>query len=131
MPEVEWSHQANARLEAIDPAVADQLRNNAPKLLHEIPPMPEFPRDEGSEGEVMWHRAVAHEEQCLEPEQDDGPQNYLYFYLPWVGAPQLGEWDPEFEIRAIYHNTDYAQRMIDATVADWWEKMNGNNRLAN
>ena len=77
MGRVSWSDQAEADLDGIALAVADQLRRNAEQILHDIPPV----EHEGDEGELpygmMWHRGAAHESLS---EQDGGPQNYAFLY---------------------------------------------------
>ena len=112
MPEVHWSRRAKAKLKIIDPAVRDQLRENAATTLHHMPPVV-FPDDEGFEGEIMWHRGIAHES-LYQQDDDDGPQNYFLFYLPWClhpGAPHLGAPDECLEILDIYSIADIACRM--------------------
>lgn len=88
---VSWSEQAIEDLETIvtDPAVRDQLWDNAEEILHDIPPgwRPRCVElgDAGAAAEVMWHRGV-HDEAWLPEEADvpreeaDGPEFYFLFY---------------------------------------------------
>jgi hypothetical protein len=128
MPVVKWSDRAEAQLAGIDPAVASRLRSTAPKVLHHIGPDTRFCDDEGFEGEVMWHRAIAHEVQVQETEQDgvsDGPWNYFYFYTPWSHDSHLEDPHLEFEIQEIRYNADHAGRVLKAAMTDLLEQTNG------
>lgn len=97
MPTVSWD-KAEADLDRIALAVADQLRRNAEEILHDIPPVDY----EGDEGELpygmMWHRGAAHESLS---EQDGGPQDYAFLY-------QRQDSDPEFEILAVASKEEMA-----------------------
>jgi hypothetical protein len=104
MLEVSWSWDAERDLESSvsDPAVRDQLRRNAEKILHNIPPRT-FPDDEGAgDGGIMWHRGVSHEL----PEQPGGPQNYFLFYRRRNPAPG-------FEVRGVRSTHQIASRLLD------------------
>lgn len=59
MRKVSWSDRAEADLDRIASAVADQLRRNAEEILHDIPPV-EYAGDEGAYGGIMWHRGDGH-----------------------------------------------------------------------
>ena len=103
---VSWSNKAEAKLDSIALAVADDLRRNAEEILHDIPPVVY----EGDEGDLprgrMWHRGAAHERLSEQDEslteQDDGPQNYVFRYRR-QGA------NPEFEILDILSNEEMAR----------------------
>jgi hypothetical protein len=86
-PRVLWTPEADADLQLVvyDPAVRGQIKRNAETTLHEIDASPGADcRDEGFEGEIMWHRGWNHEQELRAswlPEQaDDGPWNYVLFY---------------------------------------------------
>ena len=105
MGRVSWSAQAEADLESIGPAVRDELRRNAEETLHEIPPHPASPADEGVDGGIMWHRGGGHDEFT---EQENGPQNYFLFYRKRQSAPG-------FEVLAV--------RSVRQVAADAWAQM--------
>jgi hypothetical protein len=95
---VSWGNEAEAKLDSIALAVADELRRNAEEILHDIPPV----EVEGDEGDlpygIMWHRGAAHERFS---EQDGGPQNYVFLY-------RRQDSNPEFEILAVPSNKEMA-----------------------
>jgi hypothetical protein len=118
MPAVEFSDRAKAQLAAMDPAVADELRSSAPRVLHAVPadPDPELTRIESSGGQVMWHQAV----DCgAQLQDDDGLQDYFYFYKPWSGDPPPGGPEPEFLVLKIVSNDDIAADVLRAALAPW------------
>ena len=102
---VSWGKEAEAKLDSIAPAVADELRRNAEEILHNIPPV----KCEGDEGDLpngtMWHRGAAHERLSEQDEsiseQDGGPQNYVFLY-------RRQDSDPEFEILDVLSNKEMA-----------------------
>src|SRR6185312_5466564 len=113
-----FSDRAKAQLAAMDPAIADELRSSAPRVLHAVPadPDPRRARIEGSGGQVMWHQAVDHGAQL---QDDDSLQDYFYFYEPWSGdAPPEGP-EPEFLILEIVSNDDIAAAVLRAALAPW------------
>ena len=117
MPEVRWSRKAEAKLRTIGPAVRVQLTSNAGSILHYIPPVV-FPHDEGCEGEVMWHRAIACgmlSEELLAHEDEDGPWNYFFLYRP-------GRSDPEDLAPGRYFEILDLRRISIADVAEQWER---------
>jgi hypothetical protein len=88
---VSWSEQAIEDLETIvtDPAVRDQLRRSAERILHDIRPGPRSLcvelGDAGTAADVMWHRGVSDDERLSEEadvlsEEADGPESYFIFY---------------------------------------------------
>jgi hypothetical protein len=103
MSGVWWSDEALAELELVveDPAVREQLKRNAEETLHDIPPGANS-ADEGAEGEIMWRRAITHEQErqikagtLLEPEDDPYQAwNYILFY-------RKREPDHGFEVLAV------------------------------
>lgn len=104
MPRVSWD-KAEADLDWIAPAVADQLKRNAEEILHNIPPL-DVPGDEGElDDGIMWHRG-SHE--TLD-EHADGPQNYLLLY-------RKHEFDSEFEILAVSSNKQVASKWVQMTM---------------
>lgn len=108
MGRVSWSDQAEADLNRIAPAVADQIRRNAEKILHDIPPL-DHPADEGALGDgFLWHRGVAHGRHTEQEEQDDGPQNYFLLY-------RKRDSDPEFEILAVPSEKQVASKWAQMT----------------
>jgi hypothetical protein len=116
MSAVEFSDRAKAQLAAMDPAVADELRSSAPRVLHAVPadPDPELARIEGSGGQVMWHQAV----DCgAQLQDDDSLQDYYYFYEP-SGDPAPGD-EPEFLVLEIVSNDDIAAAVLRAALAPW------------
>jgi hypothetical protein len=99
MGRVSWSDEAAADLDSIDPAVRDQLRRNAEKILHLIPPGTD-PADEGACSGIMWHRGDGHGRFTMQPE---GPQDYFLVYKrrePASGSEDPEE-DPDFEVLAV------------------------------
>ena len=104
MPRVSWD-KAEADLDRIAPAVANQLRRNAEKILHDIPPL-DVPGDEGVlDDRILWHRG-SHENLN---ERDDGPQNYLLLY-------RKHDSDSEFEILAVPSNKQVASKWVQMTM---------------
>ena len=98
---VSWTPRAESDLQVAvgDPAIRDQIRRNAETTLHEIEAFSDRDRrDEGFEGETLWHRGWTHEQELRKswlPElADDGPWNYVLFYKRAVGLA-------EFEILAV------------------------------
>jgi hypothetical protein len=98
---VSWTPQADSDLQVAvsDLAVRDQIKRNAETTLHEIEVFSSGDRrDEGFEGEILWHRGWTHEQELRaswRPEQaDDGPWNYVLFYRRAVGLA-------EFEVLAV------------------------------
>ena len=58
--------------------------------------------------------AASPHDSLYQQDDDDGPQNYFLFYLPWClhpGAPHLGAPDECLEILDIYSIADIACRM--------------------
>jgi hypothetical protein len=99
MGRVSWSDQAAADLDSIDPAVRDQLKRNAEKILHLIPPGAD-PADEGAWSGIMWHRGDGHGRFTKLP---NGPQDYFLLYKrrePASGSEDSEE-DPDFEVLAV------------------------------
>jgi hypothetical protein len=101
VPRVSWMPQAESDLQVAvsDPTIQDQIKRNAETTLHEIETFPVGDRrDEGFEGEIMWHRGWTHGQELRAswlPEQaDDGPWNYVLFYKRAVGLA-------EFEVLAV------------------------------
>lgn len=116
MPAVAFSDRAEAQLAFMDPAIADQLRSSAAKILHDVTahPGPELAHIEGSEGQVMWHQAI----DCGTHLQDDNDlQDYFYFYEPWSGDPPPEGPEPEFLILEIVSNDDIAAAVLRAVQA--------------
>jgi hypothetical protein len=120
-PRVTWSLQAKLDLELAveDPAVQQQLKDNAEETLHEIEDHSaeehasmELAAEEGRAGEVMWHRGWTHAQQDRlkwEPEgAKDGPWNYVMFYRKAAGPA-------EFEVLAVRSRSQLADR---------WEQLN-------
>jgi hypothetical protein len=98
---VSWTPQADFDLQVAvcEPAIRDQIKHNAETTLHEIDAFSAGDRrDEGFEGEILWHRGWTHEQELRAswlPEQaDDGPWNYVLFYRRAVGLA-------EFEVLAV------------------------------
>ncbi len=102
---VSWSDEAEAKLDSIAPAVADELRRNAEEILHDIPPV----KCEGDEGDfpngTMWHRGAAYkrlsEQDESLSEQDSGAQDYVLLY-------RRHDSNPEFEILDVLSNKEMA-----------------------
>lgn len=109
MADVSWSPEAEADLEVLvaDPAVRNQLRRNARRILHVISPVTADRADEGFNGEIMWHRGSTSEDQSR-PERADGPQNYFLFYR------RQPDNDLGFEVLAVRSINQIASR---------WEQM--------
>src|SRR6266851_10312680 len=85
MGRVSWSDQAMVDLERVveDHAVREQLKRNAEEILQNIPSHANA-ADEGFEGEIMWHRGIAHEQELQANaewllETREGPQVWDYF----------------------------------------------------
>jgi hypothetical protein len=93
MGKVSWSAQAEADLQGIAPAVADQLRRHAEETLHYVRTSTAH---EGVAEGIMWRRGISYEEEreietgSLWGEDDDGaqPWDYFLFYRP-VGSEQF------------------------------------------
>jgi hypothetical protein len=106
---VSWGTEAEAKLDSIAIAVADELRRNAEEILHHIPPV-EF---EGDEGDLpdgrMWHRGAAHERLSEQDErlseQDNGSQNYVFVY-------RKQDSNPEFKILDVLSNREMARLYV-------------------
>jgi hypothetical protein len=105
MGRVSWSTQAEADLDSVDPAVADQLRRNAEQILHDIPPNTAHSADEGACAGIMWHRGIGH---GWSAEEDNEPQNYFFLYRKW--NPALG-----FEILAVRSIHQIASMWVQMT----------------
>jgi len=88
MPQVTWSARAEADLRVVvtNPAVRDQLRDNAAKILQDAPPRV-YPADEYTDDEIMWHRGITNGQErqieagWLPEEADDGAQAWDYFLI--------------------------------------------------
>jgi len=121
---VSWSEQAIEDLEIIvtDPAVRDQLWENAEEILHDIltgwrPRCFEL-GDAGVAAEIMWHRGVYDEDWPLEEadvpsEEADGPESYFLFYRQQSSGPGL-------EVLAVRSIHQAARR---------WERMSRNQLI--
>jgi hypothetical protein len=89
MPRVTWLAQAEAELEALvpDPAVREQLKQNAEATLHHVVTCTP---DEGAEDGIMWRRGITHEQErqieagSLPDADDDGTRcwDYILVYRP-------------------------------------------------
>ena len=114
MGRVWWSAQAEADLESIDPAVRDQLRRNAEMILHDILPRTD-PADEGTDGEIMWHRGDGHGRFTKRP---NGPQDYFLIYRRCDPFP--GSEDPDYEVLAVcsIHQVAYTWVQMTSTPAE-------------
>ena len=104
MPKVSWD-KVRADLQRIDPAVAGQLRSNAEKILHHIPPR-DYPADEGTDDGIMWHRGADHESPN---ERADGPQNYFLLYTNQDPGPG-------FEILAVRSIHQVGSKWVQMTM---------------
>jgi hypothetical protein len=105
VPTVSWD-KAEADLDRIALAVADQLRRNAEEILHDIPPV-EYASDEGElPYGIMWHRGADHEDLS---EQDDGPQDYVFLY-------RRQDSSPGFEILAVPSTKEMASKYAQMTM---------------
>jgi hypothetical protein len=113
---VSWGNEAEAKLDSIALAVADELRRNAEEILHDIPPVA-YKGDEGDFPDgSMWHSGAAHERLSEEDEslseedeslseEDGGPQNYVFLY-------RRQDSNPEFEILAVLSNKEMARLYV-------------------
>jgi hypothetical protein len=105
MGKVSWSTQAEADLQDIDPAVADQLRRHAEETLHYV--RASTAHEGVSEG-IMWRRGITHEEEreiengSLWGEDDDGAQVWDYFLLYRPLSPE------QFEVLAVVNTHQVA-----------------------
>jgi hypothetical protein len=105
MGRVSWSDQAEADLDRMALAVADQLRRNTEEILHDIPPV-EYQSDEGElPNGIMWHRGAAHESLS---EHDGGPQDYAFLY-------RRQDSNPESEILAVPSTKEIASKYAQMT----------------
>jgi hypothetical protein len=118
VPQVVWTPEADSDLMLVvsDPVVRRALERNTEATLHEIEAFSDGDRrDEGIEGEVMWHRGWTHEQELRSswlPEQAyDGPWNYVLFYRRAVGSA-------EFEVLAVRSRLQIADRI-------WKQMLNG------
>lgn len=81
MPQVTWSAQAGAELEALVPDVAmrERIRRHAEAALRCVVSSTD---SEGAEDGIRWRRAIAREqERLLSEADDDGAQPWDYFLL--------------------------------------------------
>lgn len=113
MERVTWSDQAMTDLERVveDRAVREQLRRSAEEILQHSPTGARS-ADEGFEGEVMWRRGIAYEQELkanaeLPLETREGPQVWDYFLLYKEREPGRG-----FEILAVRSTHQLASRWI-------------------
>ena len=115
MPRVTWLAQAEAELEALvpDPALREQLKQNAEVTLHRVATCTPH---EGAEDGIMWHRGITHEQErqieagSLLEADDDGTRcwDYFLFYRPLDSAgfevlgvrsnSQIASWELMYEI---------------------------------
>jgi hypothetical protein len=103
MGRVSWSAQAKADLESINRTLRHRLRRAAKEILHPISPHNADPEDEGTDGEIMWHRADGHGK--FTTRRDNGPQDYFLFYR-CRHAP--GSEDPDYEVLGVCSNRQEA-----------------------
>jgi|HubBroStandDraft_1064217.scaffolds.fasta_scaffold167096_2 hypothetical protein len=115
VPRVAWTPEADSDLQLIvkDPAVREEVKRNAETTLHDIEAFSgQDRRSEGSEGEIMWHRAWNHKQErrasWLPEQADEGPWNYVLFYRSTVGPA-------EFEVLAVCSRIQIAERI--------WERL--------
>jgi ParE-like toxin of type II ParDE toxin-antitoxin system len=111
VPRVAWTPEADADLQLIvkDPAVREEVKRNAETTLHDIEAFSgQDRRSEGSDGEIMWHRAWNHKHErrasWLPEQADEGPWNYVLFYRSTVGPG-------EFEVLAVRSRIQIADRI--------------------
>ena len=105
MPQVTWSAQAGAELEALvlDAAVRERIRRHAEAALRCVVSSTD---SEGAEDGIMWRRAIAHEkEELLSEADDDGAQACDYFLLYREAAAG-------FEIMGVRSTRQIASREV-------------------